>query len=127
MVFATRVRVAYALGDDREAERISQEFVAAHPENPQALALLGATTAIRGDAHAAYAHYRQAAAARPTDAALGEATLAMRVAGHPLMRPLYPMRRFGPLQIWLAWLAVTTALRAAGLTAVIEAPSLAIS
>jgi len=114
VVYATRVRVAYAQGHDREAERISQEFVAAYPENPDALALLGSSTARRGDLRSAYAYFRRAVAARPGDRHLGEAAQAMRVARHPLMRPLYPLRRFGPLQIWLIWLAVSTALRASG-------------
>lgn len=74
---------------------------------------------MRGDVRTAYVHYRQAAAARPTDASLGEAALDMRVARHPLMRPLYPMHRFGPLQTWLAWLAVSMALRAAGFTTLV--------
>ncbi|GAB1692463.1 tetratricopeptide repeat protein [Krasilnikovia sp. M28-CT-15] len=119
VVFATRVRVAYALGDDREAQRISQEFVAAHPGDPYALALLGSSAAQRGDVEAAYLHYGQAAAAWPTHEPLGEAAFAMRVARHPLMRPLYPMRRFGPLQTWLAWIAVSTVLRAAGFTTLV--------
>ncbi|MFI5938521.1 tetratricopeptide repeat protein [Actinoplanes sp. NPDC051494] len=119
VVFATRVRVAFALGDDREAERIGQEFVAAYPEDPYALALLGSANAVRGDARTAYSNYRQAAAAQPANEVLTDVAMEMRVAQHPLMRPLYPMRRFGPLQTWLAWIALTTLLRATGFRAVV--------
>jgi hypothetical protein len=42
---STRIQVAYARGDDRTAQRLSREFVAAYPENPAAHALLGGSSA----------------------------------------------------------------------------------
>ena len=34
VVYAARVHVAWARGDDKEAQRISREYVAAYPEDP---------------------------------------------------------------------------------------------
>jgi tetratricopeptide (TPR) repeat protein len=115
VVFATRIQVAYARGDVRDAQRISQEFVAAYPENPAAHALLGGTSAARGQVDAAYAGFRQAAAARPTEQAFADSALELQIARHPLMRPLWPVLRFGGLKIWLSAILLIFGLRAAGL------------
>ncbi|GIG85834.1 tetratricopeptide repeat protein [Plantactinospora endophytica] len=115
IVYATRIQVAYNRGDDRAAERISREFVAAHPENPAAHALLGGTSAARGRLDTAYEGYRQAAASRPTEQAFAESALELRIARHPLMLPIRPVLRFGPLKVWLGVILVVFGLRAAGL------------
>lgn len=115
MVYATRVKVAYARGDDREAQRISREFVGAHPANPVANALLGGTSAARGQVGAAYDGFRRAVAEAPTERAYAESALEMRIAGHPLMFPLRPILRFGPLKVWLAAVATISGLRLLGL------------
>jgi tetratricopeptide (TPR) repeat protein len=114
-VYAARIQVAYARGDDRTAQRISREFVAAYPEDPAAHALLGGTSAVRGQVNAAYEGYRQAAAARPTEQSFAASALELRIARHPLMLPLRPVLRFGALQTWVAVIALTFGLRAAGL------------
>lgn len=111
MVYATRVKVAYARGDDREAERISREFVAAYPANPVANALLGGVSAARGQVGAAYAGFRRAVAEDPTEQAYAESALEMRAAGHPLMLPLRPILRFGALKVWLAAIVLIFGLR----------------
>jgi Flp pilus assembly protein TadD len=117
IVYATRVQVAYASGDDRTAQRISREFVAAHPEHPAAHALLGGTSAARGQVGPAYEGLRQAAAAMPTEQAFAESALELRIARHPLMLPVRPVLRFGPLKVWLGAIALIFGLRAAGLPA----------
>ena len=117
MVYATRVQVAYARGDDREAQRISREFVGAYPDNPAAHALLGSVSASRGQVGAAYAGFRQAAATMPTEQVFAESALEMRTARHPLMLPLRPILRFGPVRTWLVVVLSVFALRAAGLPA----------
>ncbi|MEU4220851.1 tetratricopeptide repeat protein [Actinoplanes sp. NPDC026623] len=93
VVFAARARVAYARGDDREAERISREF--------------GASIAVRADPEA------HAGTERPAR----DAVLDTRLESHPLMIPLWPLRRFDPLYSWLAWIVTMLTLRAADLTA----------
>ncbi|MCY1139422.1 hypothetical protein OWR29_15595 [Actinoplanes sp. Pm04-4] len=115
VVYATRIQLAHARGDDREAQRISREFVGAHPENPVAHALLGGTSAARGHVDAAYEGFRQAAAARPTEQLFAESAMELRVARHPLMRPLRPILRFGALKTWLVAVALIIGLRAIGL------------
>jgi tetratricopeptide (TPR) repeat protein len=115
VVYATRIQVAHARGDDREAQRISQEFVGAHPDNPVAHALLGGTSAARGHVDAAYEGFRQAAAARPTEQVFAESAMELRVARHPLMRPLRPILRFGALKTWLVAVTLIIGLRAIGL------------
>ncbi|AVT33964.1 hypothetical protein C6361_36100 [Plantactinospora sp. BC1] len=115
IVYATRIQVAFNSGDDRTAERISREFVGAHPEHPGAHALLGETSAARGRLGTAYEGYRQAAASMPTEQTFAESALELRIAQHPLMLPVRPVLRFGPLKVWLAAIAVIFGLRAVGL------------
>ncbi|MBU2664994.1 hypothetical protein KOI35_15935 [Actinoplanes bogorensis] len=115
VVYATRIQVAHARGDDREAQRISQEFVGVHPDNPVAHALLGGTSAARGHIDTAYEGFRQAAAARPTEQVFAESAMELRVARHPLMIPLRPVLRFGALKTWLAAVGCILLLRAIGL------------
>jgi predicted Zn-dependent protease len=114
IVYATRVKVAYAGGQDREAQRISQEFVAAHPANPVANALLGGVSAARGQVRPAYQGFRRAVAEDPTDHSYAESALEMRVAAHPLMLPLRPILRFGALKVWLTAVALIFGLRLLG-------------
>jgi thioredoxin-like negative regulator of GroEL len=115
VVYATRIQLAHARGDDREAQRISREFVGAHPDNPVAHALLGGTSAARGHVDAAYEGFRQAAAARPTEQVFAESAMELQVARHPLMRPLRPILRFGALKTWLVAVSLIIGLRAIGL------------
>jgi tetratricopeptide (TPR) repeat protein len=117
VVFGTRVQVAFARGDDRAAQRISREYVAAYPEDPVAHALLGSTSAMRGQVGAAYAGMRQAAASAPGEQAYAESALEMRIAKHPLLAPVRPILRFGPLKTWVAAIVVIYGLRALGLPA----------
>ncbi|MEH1125547.1 hypothetical protein [Micromonospora sp. CPCC 206061] len=114
IVYATRIQVAYASGDDKGAQRMSREFVAAHPEHPAAHALLGGTSAIRGQVDTAYEGYRQAAATMPTEQAFAESALELRIARHPLMLPLRPTLRFGALKTWAVAAAMIFGLRAIG-------------
>ncbi len=114
-VFSTRVQVAHARGDDRAAQRIAQQFVAAHPENPVAHAMLGGMSAVRGQVDPAYAGLRQAAATAPTEQRYAESAMELRIATHPLMLPVRPFIRFGPLKTWVAAIVVIYGLRLAGL------------
>jgi predicted Zn-dependent protease len=114
LVYATRVKVAYARGNDREAQRISREFVAAYPADPVANALLGGVSAARGQVGPAYAGFRRAVAEDPTQHAYAESALDMRVAGHPLMLPLRPIVRFGALKVWLAAVVLIFGVRLLG-------------
>jgi tetratricopeptide (TPR) repeat protein len=114
-VFGARIQVAHLRGDDRQAQRIAQQFVAAHPENPAAHALLGGTSAVRGQVGPAYAGLRQAAAAAPAEQAYAESAMELRIASHPLMLPIRPVLRFGPLKTWVAAIVLIYGLRLIGL------------
>jgi tetratricopeptide (TPR) repeat protein len=116
VVYAARIQVAYARGDDRAAQRISREFVAAYPENPVAHALFGGTSAARGQVGPAYSGFRQAAAAAPAEADFAESAMELRIAKHPLMLPVRPFLRFGPVKTWIVAVVVIFGLRQAGLT-----------
>lgn len=116
-VYSTRVQLALAGGDDALAHRISREFVAAHPENAQAHALLGATSAARGQVRSAYSGLRQAVANDPTDRDYAKAAYEARIGLHPLLVPLRPFTRFGPVKTWIAAIVVIYGLRSLGLTA----------
>ncbi|MBE1487090.1 tetratricopeptide repeat protein [Plantactinospora soyae] len=115
IVYATRVQVAFASGNDRAAERISREFVAAHPEHPAAHALLGGTSAARGRIGMAYESYRQAVASMPAEQAFAESALELKIEQHPLMLPIRPMLRFGPLKVWVAAIVLIFGLQTVGL------------
>jgi tetratricopeptide (TPR) repeat protein len=114
-VFSTRIQVAHARGDDRAAQRIAQQFVAVHPENPAAHAMLGGMSAVRGQVDPAYAGLRQAAASAPTEQWYAESAMDLRIAKHPLMLPVRPFIRFGPLKTWVAAIVVIYGLRLIGL------------
>lgn len=116
-VFSARIQVAHARGDDKEAQRISREFVAAYPDDPSAHALLGTMSAIRGQVGPAYDGLRQAAAAAPGEQAYAESAMQLRIAKHPLMLPIRPVLRFGPLKTWVAAIVLIYGLRLAGLSA----------
>jgi predicted Zn-dependent protease len=110
-VYVARVQVAHARGDDREAQRISREFVGAYPDNPAANALLGGTSAVRGQIRNAYAGYRKAAAEMPTEQSFAESAVELQIAQHPLMAPLRPVLRFGTWKTWGAVVALIFGLR----------------
>lgn len=115
MVYSARVHLALADHDDALAQRIAREFVAAHPENPQAHALLGGTSAARGQVRSAYSGLRQAVAHDPADRDYAQAAYEARIALHPLMLPIRPFVRFGPIKTWIAAIVIIYGLRAVGL------------
>lgn len=112
VVYATRVQLAYAQGKDRAAQQIAREYVAEYPESATANALLGGMSAVRGQINAADAGLRQAVAAEPTVIQFAEMAMETRIAKHPLMWPVRPFIRFGPIKTWLAAIAIIYGLRA---------------
>ncbi|RZQ62757.1 tetratricopeptide repeat protein [Amycolatopsis suaedae] len=114
-VAAIRTLHAIASGDISGAQRLGREALAADPESTTARGMYGAAAAAGGDVGPAYQALRGAAADRPDNAAFVEAALDARVAAHPLLRPLVPLQRLGPLKVWLAVIVVILGLRWAGL------------
>jgi tetratricopeptide (TPR) repeat protein len=116
VVYATRVQLAFARGRDRAAEGIAAEFVGRYPSLPVALALYGRSTALRGRTVTAYDSFARAVAEDPTDEERARIAETLRVRTHPLLRPLRPLERMGPVGAWLATVVAFVVLRAAGLT-----------
>lgn len=114
VVYAARIQVAYARGDDKGGQKIAREFVAEHPENAAAHAMLGGMSALRGQVNAADSGFRQAVAASPEVNEYAELALEARVAKHPLMAPVRPFMRFGPIKTWIAAIVVLYTLRTIG-------------
>lgn len=117
IVYVTRIQLAYAQGRDREAQRVAAEFVGQYPGDPLALALYGRSSVLRGQTVTAYSAFQQAVAQDPSDQKQAEAAWELKVANHPLLRPLRPLHRLGPVLTWLIVLVAFLALRAAGLVA----------
>lgn len=115
VVAQTRVLVAFARGDDSEAVRRGRDALRISPDDGNSHALYGLALANQGDMKAAARSYRRAAASDPTNADLVEAARETRLAVHPLMWPLRPMIKFGPLPVWLGAVGVMMGLRVAGL------------
>ena len=115
LVYATRIHLAYAQGDARTAERISREFVGRYPESPTAHALQGRMSALQGRVRPAYAGLAQAAAATPSNMDYADAAMELRVYRHPLLYPLRPLVRLGPLKSWVLAAALVFGTQAIGL------------
>jgi tetratricopeptide (TPR) repeat protein len=116
LVYVTRIDLAYARGQDREAERISREFLGLYPNHPLALALHGRSASVRGRVGSAYGSFRQAIRESPGDAQIAEAAWVTRINAHPLLWPLRPLYRFGTMKTWLFSIALIFGLRALGYT-----------
>lgn len=114
MVIRLRGLVAYARGRDREALAHGREALAADPDDIDNRALFGLFAAGRGDVDGAHRSFRVAAASDPGNAELVEVAREARVAAHPLLVPLRPLSRFGPMQVWIAAVALMFGLRALG-------------
>ncbi|HZN76093.1 MAG TPA: hypothetical protein VFC00_31060 [Micromonosporaceae bacterium] len=115
VVYGARVQLAFSRGDDRTAQRIAREFVAEYPESAAAHALLGGTSALRGQVNAADSGIRQAVAAEPTVDDYAQLAMETKLAKHPLLIPVRPFVRFGPVKTWIAAVIVLFGLRALGL------------
>lgn len=116
-VHATRVQLAYARGDDREAERVAREFLGRHPDDPAALAMHGGMSVTTGRVGQAHRSFARAVAHDPTDADYAEAAWESRVYAHPLLLPLRPLYRFG-VRLWLVAAGSILALNLVGLSGV---------
>ena len=116
IVYVARVQLEFARGRDRAAERIAAEFVGRYPSMPVALALYGRSAALRGRTVAAYQSFARAVAEDPADEERARVAETLRIRTHPLLRPLRPLERVGPVGAWLATIVAFVVLRAVGLT-----------
>jgi len=114
IVYVARVQLEFARGRDRAAERIAAEFVGRYPSMPVALALYGRSAALRGRTVAAYQSFARAVAEDPADEERARVAETLRIRAHPLLRPLRPLERVGPVGAWLATVVAFVVLRAFG-------------
>jgi tetratricopeptide (TPR) repeat protein len=110
-VYGARIQLAYSRGDDREAQEIARQFVAEYPENAAAHALLGGMSALRGQVKQADSGARQAVAADPKMFEYAEMALETKIATHPLLIPVRPFIRFGPIKTWIVAVAIIYGFR----------------
>jgi predicted Zn-dependent protease len=114
LVYAVRIQLAFARGDDKLAKRISEEYVAEYPEAAHAHALYGQSAHNRGQIAEAYLSLRRASANDPTDQDYAKAAITARAYVHPLLLPLRPLYRLGPVKVWLTVVATILVLRGIG-------------
>lgn len=113
-VASTRALLAYVAGDSRAATAASRDVLGRDPESALGRTLLAGASAERGDFRTAQRLYA-GLAAESADADLRESARVSRAYSRWWLLPLWPIERFGPVPVWLAWLAVVFGLNAAGL------------
>jgi predicted Zn-dependent protease len=117
LVYIVRIQLAFVRGDDKQAQRISEDYLAAYPEEAVAHSLHGQVVSNRGQVANAYASLRHAAAHDPTDQDYAKAAIAARAYAHPLLLPLRPLYRLGPVKVWLMVVVTILALNGLGASA----------
>ncbi|MDQ1647233.1 MAG: hypothetical protein QOJ50_3417 [Cryptosporangiaceae bacterium] len=114
LVLSARALIAYVRGQDAEMLRATREGLRNDPDDAGAHYLYGMAAANRGQLGAAARSLGRAAAENPGDRDLVETAREVRTEAHPLLRPLWPIHRFGALPVWLGAVVVFMGLRAAG-------------
>ncbi|HEX6787878.1 MAG TPA: tetratricopeptide repeat protein [Gaiellaceae bacterium] len=105
-VVSARGIIAYLRGDDSTTKKRAEQLLAHDPEARPGHLLRGAVLSSRGSARAARRHYEAAARLDPTDARVVEAAHAARRVAHPVLWPIYPVIRFGPMRTWLGFIVI---------------------
>lgn len=113
-VARARMIVAYLQGKDEDLARHGKARLAADPDDALTHHLLGQAMLEGGRVDDAGRHLRTAARLDPGDNDLADAAREARFASHRLMRPLWPMQRFGAIPMWIAAMVVLYGLRATG-------------
>ncbi len=115
-VLRARTSLAYLRGDRAQQAGHSAELLARDPEDPLGHAMLGVTYSQTGDVGAAARHFETVARQDVTNQDAAEAAREARARTHPLLWPLWPIRRFGVFGSWIGVVATGIVLRAAHLT-----------
>jgi Flp pilus assembly protein TadD len=109
-VLRVRAQVASLAGDHARASVYADEVLAVDPEDRVAHILKGNAAVGRARYSDAVRHFEEAARLEPTDDIV-EAVRDNRVAGHPLLKPLRPIYRFGRWRAWFVYLALFLVFR----------------
>jgi tetratricopeptide (TPR) repeat protein len=112
-VLRARAQVAQLAGD-RKASRYIDELLAAEPDDRIGHMLRGNILVERSDIHGAVRHFEHATRLDPTDHDTAHVTRFNRALTHWLQWPTYPIQRFGPLKIWVAYLVFFAIVSATG-------------
>lgn len=108
----TRSLLEYVLGRDQVAADYNARVLRQDPEGVAGLAMRGTLQLERGDVAGARRSFEVAARADPSDRPVAEATRETRIAAHPLLWPVWPIERFGPIRLWLGMLGAIFVLAA---------------
>lgn len=114
-VLRTRMALAYLRGDDRLAERLGEELLSLDPDSWVAHRMVGVSALQRGETGRASRHFDSAARHDMSDHEAATAAREVRAENHPLMWPLWPFRRLGPIGAWLGAIVTIGVLGAVGL------------
>ena len=104
-VLRARAQVAYLSGDERRTKQYADELLAVEPEDRVGHALRG-NLLVEGNVYAALRHHEEAVRLDPSDRELANVVRHNRTLTHWLQWPIYPVQRFGPLKVWVAFLAL---------------------
>ncbi len=109
-VATARVLVASAKGRRAEAYRLAREALGKNPDNLEAHAYHSIAATERGKLRAA-SESSDRLAAELGDRDLVDVAREDRAIAHPLLLPLWPILRFGPMKVWVAGVVVLMVLR----------------
>lgn len=104
-VLRARAQVAYLSGDERRTKQHVDELLAVEPEDRVGHALRG-NLLVEGNVYAALRHHEEAVRLDPSDRELANVVRHNRTLTHWLQWPVYPVQRFGPIKVWVGFLAL---------------------
>jgi Flp pilus assembly protein TadD len=106
--------VAYARGDDAEARRISDEYLADDPEEINAHTMAGNVAAVVGDYPRALRHFSTGVRAHPGRHDLASAARSADLLASPWLWPVRQLARLGTAKAWFVGVGGGMLLRAGG-------------
>jgi Flp pilus assembly protein TadD len=106
--------VAHARGDDTEARRISDDYLAGDPAEINAHTMAGNTSVVAGDYVRARRHFVEGVRAYPGRQDLARAARAADLYTSLLFWPIRPLLRLGTAKAWFVGVGGGFLLRAAG-------------
>lgn len=113
-VLRQRAILAYLRGDRSEAAREGEALLAANPDDDYGHYLMGHMLSEQGDFVSAARRFQVAARADPSEEAYVTAARMGQFHNHWLIRPLWPLYRFGAVAFWIGAMGLVFILRALG-------------
>jgi Flp pilus assembly protein TadD len=106
-IVTLRMAIAYVAHGRGAAARKGRDLLALEPEDVGAHRSLAVHAAARGDLATATRHMEEVVRVDPADEEAAQVARHFRIESHPLMKPLWPFRRFGPWKFLIAvWVVV---------------------